>query len=285
MLEPLLSLSTDQEVALEDLEDQLEALEEAQDLVVALMREHLTLELEAVVPVILRKTFPEYQEMTTQFMLRSQTPASSVMDKLKVDTMLIQRLSAKSSTSVAVMVMEALPNTASCVLMVPCLTSNILSVTGGSMLTAPWLSSSMLSMTRLQLKEMQTPQLELLEVMIVELEQEQELELELGLEEDQGPVVEELEAEEEDPRPQPPLQEDPTLLQTTMAQALLALETQALTLLILDMEHQQEVTLEAQLEALSVDMEAEGEMPETLTCLMLLSYQLKTMKNMSTRTC
>ena len=107
MLEPLLSLSTDQEVALEDLEDQLEALEEAQDLVVALMREHLTLELEAVVPVILRKTFPEYQEMTTLSMLRSQTPASSVMDKLKVDTMLIQRLSAKSSISVAVMVMEA----------------------------------------------------------------------------------------------------------------------------------------------------------------------------------
>ena len=94
---------------------------------------------------------------------------------------------------------------------------------------------------------------------------------------------EELEAEEEDLRPQPPHQEVPTLLQTTMAP--LASETLALTQLIPDMVHQQEETLVDQLEALSVDMEAEGGMPETLTCLMLLSWKLKPMKNMSTRPC
>jgi len=107
----------------------------------------LTSELE-VVPVTWRRTFQESQEMITPSLLRCPTPPSFVTVRLREDTIQIPRPSAKSSTSVAVMAMVVLPSTASSVPTEPCSTSNTLSVTGGSMLIAPWLNSSTLSMIK-----------------------------------------------------------------------------------------------------------------------------------------
>merc|ERR1712117_142877 len=69
------------------------------------------------------------------------------MDRLMEVTMLIQKLNAKLSTSVPLMVPEALPSTASCVPTEPFSTRTTLSVTGGLTLTALPLRSCTASMT------------------------------------------------------------------------------------------------------------------------------------------
>ena len=72
---------------------------------------------------------------------------------LKV-TMLILKPNVKHSTSVLLMELVVLPNTASFVPMEPYSTRTTSSVTGGSTLTVPQLRISTASMTRLLLKEM-----------------------------------------------------------------------------------------------------------------------------------
>merc|ERR1712027_204334 len=69
------------------------------------------------------------------------------MDRLMEVTMLIQKLNVKLSTSVPLMVPEALPSTASCVPTEPFSTRTTSSVTGGLTLTAPPLRSCTASMT------------------------------------------------------------------------------------------------------------------------------------------
>merc|ERR1719499_2593025 len=69
------------------------------------------------------------------------------MDRLMEVTMLIQKLNAKLSTSVPLMVPEALPSTASCVPTEPFSTRTTSSATGGLTLTAPPLRSCTASMT------------------------------------------------------------------------------------------------------------------------------------------
>merc|ERR1712117_389769 len=69
------------------------------------------------------------------------------MDRLMEVTMLIQKLNAKLSTSVQLMVPEALPSTASCVPTELFSTRTTSSVTGGLTLTAPPLRSYTASMT------------------------------------------------------------------------------------------------------------------------------------------
>jgi len=148
LLEPQHSLSIDQEeVLLEDLEPHQEDLEALLEAFPIMKVVPLTSELE-VVPVTWRRTFQESQEMITPSLLRFLTPPSFVTVRLKEDTIQIQKLSVKSSTSVVVMEMVVLQSTASSVPTEPCSTSNTLSVTGGSMLIAPWLNSSTLSMIK-----------------------------------------------------------------------------------------------------------------------------------------
>ena len=74
--------------------------------------------------------------------------------------MLILKPNVKHSTSVLLMELVVLPNTASFVPMEPYSTRTTSSVTGGSTLTVPQLRISTASMTRLLLKEMplQEPQ-------------------------------------------------------------------------------------------------------------------------------
>merc|ERR1712117_910256 len=69
------------------------------------------------------------------------------MDRLMEVTMLIQKLNAKLSTSVPLMVPEALPSTASCVPTELFSTRTTSSVTGGLTLTAPPLRNCTASMT------------------------------------------------------------------------------------------------------------------------------------------
>merc|ERR1712117_396069 len=76
------------------------------------------------------------------------------MDRLMEVTMLIQKLNAKLSTSVPLMVPEALPSTASCVPTEPFSTRTTSSVTGGLTLTAPPLKSCTASMTNTLLSVM-----------------------------------------------------------------------------------------------------------------------------------
>jgi len=148
LLEPQHSLSIDQEeVLLEDLEAHQEDLEALLEAFPIMKVVPLTSELEAV-PVTWRRTFQESQEMITPSLLRFLIPPSFVTVRLKEDTIQIQKLSVKSSTSVVVMEMVVLQSTASSVPTEPCSTSNTLSVTGGSMLIAPLLNSSMLSMIK-----------------------------------------------------------------------------------------------------------------------------------------
>merc|ERR1712025_429868 len=99
----------------EDLEPQVEDSEALLEDLVIMKVEPLTLEL-VVVPVIWRKIFQEFQEMIAQSLLRFLTPLSFVTVKLKEVTIQIRRLSAKSSTFVAVMEMVVSPSTASSVL-------------------------------------------------------------------------------------------------------------------------------------------------------------------------
>ena len=70
-------------------------------------------------------------------MLKYQIPHSSVMAKLTEVTILTQRLNVRLSIFVLEMALEASPSTVSFAPMEPYLTSNILFVIGGSMLTAP----------------------------------------------------------------------------------------------------------------------------------------------------
>jgi len=96
------------------------------------------------VMTILRRSSLVSQERITQSTQKFQIPHSSVMDKLMEDTTQTQRQSVRSSTFVQEMEQVDSQNTASSALMELCLTSNTLFVTGGSMLTAPWLSLSTL---------------------------------------------------------------------------------------------------------------------------------------------
>jgi len=93
---------------------------------------------------ILRRSSLVSQGRITQFTQKFQIPHSSVMDKLMEDTTQTQRQSVRCSTFVLEMEQVDSQNTASSALMELCLTSNTLFVTGGSMLTAPWLSLSTL---------------------------------------------------------------------------------------------------------------------------------------------
>ena len=114
--------------------------------------------------------------------------------------MLTLRLSARHSTSVQLMAQEASLSIASSALMELCSSSNILSVTGGSMWTAPLHRTSGLSMRRWQLRDRLTL---LLELQVVSM---------LGVREE---LVEEQEDVEEVPvdhKVQPPLQEGHTHL-------------------------------------------------------------------------
>merc|ERR1712117_868237 len=76
------------------------------------------------------------------------------MDRLMEVTMLIQKLNAKLSTSVPLMVPEALPSTVSCVPTEPFSTRTTSSATGGLTLTAPPLRSCTASMTNTLLSVM-----------------------------------------------------------------------------------------------------------------------------------
>jgi len=69
-------------------------------------------------------------------MLKYHLPHSSVMVKLMEVTILTQRLNVKPSIFVLEMALEVSPSTVFSAPMEPCLTNNILFVTGGSMLTA-----------------------------------------------------------------------------------------------------------------------------------------------------
>ena len=88
-----------------------------------------------------RKLFPESLEMIIQFLLKFQKHLFSVMDRLMVDIMLIQKQNARSFIFVPTMEMKVVQSTASSVQMELCSTSNTLSVIGGSMLTALLLSN------------------------------------------------------------------------------------------------------------------------------------------------
>ena len=87
-----------------------------------------------------RKQFLEFLEMTIQSLLKFLKHLLSVMDRLKVDIMLMLKQNVKCSIFVAVMEMVALPNTASYVQMEQFSNNNTLYVTGGSMWIALWLS-------------------------------------------------------------------------------------------------------------------------------------------------
>merc|ERR1712227_964947 len=100
------------------------------------------------------QTFQEFQEKTTQSMLRFQSLPSLVMVRLMEDTMLIQKLSVKHSTSALLMVLEVLPSTASSAPMELSSIRTTSSVTGGSTLTVPLLRTSTVSMMRLLPREM-----------------------------------------------------------------------------------------------------------------------------------
>ena len=116
--------------------------------------------------------------MTIPSTLKYQIPHSSVMVKLTEDTTLTQRLNVKHSIFVLEMALEVLPSTVSSAPMEPCLTNNILFVTGGSMLTAHWLSLFMLLMMKSLLREMLILQ-EVAKDNMVELEAREELEADL----------------------------------------------------------------------------------------------------------
>merc|ERR1711892_1363809 len=102
--------------------------------------------------------------------------------------MLTLRLSARPSTSALVMEMEARLSTASSVQMELCLVSHTLSVTGGSMWTAPLLRNFTHLMMNMQQKEKQTLllELEVLNIMVVKVE---ELEEDLQVAEEEDPVA------------------------------------------------------------------------------------------------
>jgi len=102
------------------------------------------LEVQEQVGIILRKSSLDCQEKITQFSQKFQIPHFSVMDKLMEDITQTQRQNVRSSTFVLEMAQVDSQNTASSVPMELFLTSNTLFVTGGSMLTAPWLSLSTL---------------------------------------------------------------------------------------------------------------------------------------------
>ena len=87
-----------------------------------------------------RKQFLEFLEMTIQSLLKFLKHLLSVMDRLKVDIMLMLKQNVKCSIFVAVMEMVALPNTASYVQMEQFSNNNTLYVTGGLMWIALWLS-------------------------------------------------------------------------------------------------------------------------------------------------
>ena len=87
-----------------------------------------------------RKQFLEFLEMTIQSLLKFLKHLLSVMDRLKVDIMLMLKQNVKCSIFVAVMEMVALPNTASYVQTEQFSNNNTLYVTGGLMWIAPWLS-------------------------------------------------------------------------------------------------------------------------------------------------
>merc|ERR1711892_635441 len=107
--------------------------------------EMVEMEMELVVQVevavdLWRKQSLVFQEMTIPSLRKCLKHPSCVMAKLMVATMLIQKLSARLSTSVPMMEMVEEQNTVSSVLMEQFSSSNTLSVTGGSMLTALLLS-------------------------------------------------------------------------------------------------------------------------------------------------
>merc|ERR1719228_967244 len=83
-----------------------------------------------VVVDLLKKLFPVFPEMITQYLLRCQKHLSCVMAKLMVVTTQIPSLSAKLSISVQMMEMEAGPSIASSVPMEQSSNSNILCVIG-----------------------------------------------------------------------------------------------------------------------------------------------------------
>merc|ERR1711963_1084384 len=86
--------------------------------------------------------FLEYLVKTTQSMLKSLKLPLHVMVKLMEVTMLILKPNVKHSTSVLLMELVVLPNTASFVPMEPYSTRTTSSVTGGSTLTVPQLRIS-----------------------------------------------------------------------------------------------------------------------------------------------
>merc|ERR1719270_2036882 len=98
-----------------------------------------------------RKPCPVSPEKITLSMPRSQSPDFLVMVRLMEVTMLTQKPNAKFSTSVLLMVLVVLLNTASSVLMEPFSTRTTSSVTGGSTLIAPRLRDFTASMTNLLL--------------------------------------------------------------------------------------------------------------------------------------
>merc|ERR1712117_384858 len=94
--------------------------------------------------LLCHQTFLEYPEKITQSMPRFQRQLSHVMDRLMEVTMLIQKLNVKLSTSVPLMVPEALPSIASCVPTGLFSTRTTSSVTGGLTLTVPPLRTKVL---------------------------------------------------------------------------------------------------------------------------------------------
>jgi len=178
--------------AVEDLEEETpEALVVEQVvLVVQVVQVVSMIQLEEVV-VLLRKQFQVFLVMITLSLLRYQKPLSSVTVKWMEDIMLTQRLSAKLSIFVPTMGMVVSPSTASSVPMEPFSSSSILSVTGGSMLTALLQSNFIPSMTKLQLKEQLIlhqvlPELVLGDIKVVQPTVEEE-----GVQEDEEVPVEE----------------------------------------------------------------------------------------------
>ena len=90
--------------------------------------------------------------------------------------MLTLKLSARPSTSVLEMAQEDSPSTASSAPMALCSSSSILSVTGGSMWTAPPPRTSGHSMRKMQQKEKQTllQELEVISMLVAREEVEEE---------------------------------------------------------------------------------------------------------------
>merc|ERR1712198_280793 len=125
--------------------------------------------------------FLEYQEKTTQSMLKFLRPDSHVKVKLMEVTMLMVRLRVKSSTSAQLMELEVLLSTASSVPTAQFSTRTISSATGGSTLIVlkPRVFSP--SMTRLLPNELKLTELLLMPLLLTLLQLNQLLTMQLLL--------------------------------------------------------------------------------------------------------